>query len=225
MLPNDALARTASAEPVAVVANSAPADIYPAIKRGFDIIVGVCVGLAILPLMLLLVAIVRGDGGPALYAQPRLGRDGRVFTLWKIRTMVCNADQALADYLATHSEARQEWDRTQKLRLDPRVTPIGRILRKYSLDELPQVWNVLAGDMSLVGPRPMFPEQRVLYPGTPYCNLRPGITGLWQVSERNACAFADRAKFDRMYSEAFSLRTDLVIMLRTVSVVLRGTGC
>jgi len=201
------------------------AGLYPAIKRAMDWAGGVCILIAITPLLLALVILVRSDGGAAFYGQPRLGRSGRVFTLWKLRTMVPDAEAALDTYLASNPAARAEWDLTQKLRNDPRVTPVGRILRKYSLDELPQILNVIAGDMSLVGPRPMFPEQRTLYPGIPYCDLRPGMTGLWQVSDRNTCAFADRAGFDRRYAEALSLREDLWIMLRTVAVVVRGTGC
>jgi lipopolysaccharide/colanic/teichoic acid biosynthesis glycosyltransferase len=190
-----------------------------------DIAGAATLGLCVLPLLLVLVALVRLNGGTAFYSQTRLGRGGRTFKFWKLRSMVPNAELALARYLAENPEARLEWDRTQKLRKDPRVTVVGRFLRKYSLDELPQLWNVLIGDMSLIGPRPMFPEQRELYPGIPYCDLRPGITGLWQVTDRNLCAFADRARFDRTYAERLSLRTDMWIALRTVFVVVKGTGC
>lgn len=198
---------------------------YLVFKRVMDLVGAVVVIVVIAPLLVLLVLIIRRDGGPAFFGQARLGRGGTVFTLWKLRSMVPDAQGALEAYLAANPQARAEWDRTQKLRDDPRVTPLGRFLRKYSLDELPQIWNVVTGDMSLVGPRPMFPEQRVMYPDIPYCDLRPGMTGLWQVSDRNACAFADRAKFDRRYAQALSLRQDLWIMARTVAVVIRGTGC
>ena len=113
---------------------------------------------------------------------------------------------------------------TQKLKNDPRVTKIGQLMRKASLDELPQLWNVLAGEMSLVGPRPMMPEQKNLYPGKAYYSMRPGLTGLWQVSQRNASSFASRADFDTSYAGQLSLRTDLGIIFATVGVVLRGTG-
>lgn len=198
---------------------------YLAVKRLVDVVVASLLCLFFLPLVFLLVLLVRGDGGAAFYSQQRLGQGGRPFRFWKLRTMVPNADEALAHYLAENPEARQEWDRTQKLRQDPRVTPIGRFLRKYSLDELPQLWNVVRGDMSLIGPRPMFPAQRDLYPGVLYGNLRPGITGLWQVTERNQCSFADRAHFDHVYAQRLSLKTDAWIAMRTFLVVFGGTGC
>ena len=121
-------------------------------------------------------------------------------------------------------EARLEWNSTQKLKADPRITRLGRLLRKTSMDELPQLWNVLIGDMSLVGPRPMMPSQRSLYNGTAYYALRPGITGPWQVSERNEVEFSQRAEFDREYEENVSLLTDLRLLVATTQVVIRGTG-
>jgi exopolysaccharide production protein ExoY len=138
--------------------------------------------------------------------------------------MVDDAEAKLEDHLAADSSARHEWDTTQKLKADPRITSFGRFLRRSSLDELPQLWNVLKGDMSLVGPRPMMPEQAPLYSGEAYYTLRPGITGLWQVSERNATAFADRAHYDARYEQDLSLVNDLRILMATVRVVLRGTG-
>jgi lipopolysaccharide/colanic/teichoic acid biosynthesis glycosyltransferase len=178
----------------------------------------------VLPLILILAALVSLDGTSALYLQPRLGRNGRVFRLWKLRTMVPNAEARLASYLDSDPAARAEWDSNQKLKHDPRLTTVGRHLRRYSLDELPQLWNVLVGDMSLVGPRPMLPEQRHLYPGTAYFDLRPGLTGPWQISERNSCSFAERAGYDNRYAQTVSAATDLRILMQTVSVVFRGTG-
>ena len=140
----------------------------------------------------------------------------------KIRTMEPGAEAALARHLAADPAARREWDATQKLRPDPRITPLGRVLRKTSLDELPQLWNVLAGDMSLVGPRPMMPAQRALYPGRAAFALRPGLTGPWQVSARNDTGFAARAGFDADYLAGLSLGRDLAILWRTLAVVLRG---
>jgi lipopolysaccharide/colanic/teichoic acid biosynthesis glycosyltransferase len=136
-----------------------------------------------------------------------------------------DADAVLAAVLTADPEAAAEWTRTQKLRNDPRITRLGRFLRKTSLDELPQIWNVFRGEMSFVGPRPMMVEQQHLYPGEAYFRLRPGITGLWQVSERNLTSFAERAAFDTRYAEILSFRTDLGIFVRTVQVVLKGTGC
>jgi lipopolysaccharide/colanic/teichoic acid biosynthesis glycosyltransferase len=142
----------------------------------------------------------------------------------KLRTMVPDADRMLEQFLDRNPEARLEWNSTQKLKADPRITPVGRLLRKTSMDELPQLWNVLIGDMSLVGPRPMMPSQRSLYSGVAYYALRPGITGPWQVSDRNEVEFSKRAEFDREYEEDISLLTDLGLLLATMRVVIKGTG-
>lgn len=198
--------------------------LYGHAKRVLDLFIILVTAPFTLALVGLLAFLVSRDGGKAFYGQPRLGKDGTVFTLWKLRSMVPDAEARLEHYLAQDAAARQEWETTQKLKRDPRVTWLGRYLRKYSLDELPQLWNVFRGQMSLVGPRPMFPEQRTLYPGTAYFEMRPGLTGLWQVSERNRCSFAERADYDTTYAGIMSLRTDLAILLRTVSVVTRGTG-
>jgi exopolysaccharide production protein ExoY len=194
------------------------------LKRWLDVALILLAAPFVLPAVLLLAFLVRRDGGPAFYVQDRVGRDGRVFRLWKLRTMVVDADRRLAEHLAASPALRAEWEERQKLRADPRITRIGRLLRKTSLDELPQLWNVLKGDMSLVGPRPMLPEQRALYPGRAYYRLRPGLTGPWQVSDRNATSFAGRAEFDADYARRMSLPTDLSIMAMTVWVMLRGTG-
>ena len=198
--------------------------LYPPLKRLIDIVGALALGLMALPVVIVAALLVRRDGGPAFYHQQRLGRDGAVFEIWKLRSMVMDADACLARHLEGDAEARLEWDKHQKLRCDPRITRVGRVLRKYSIDELPQFWNVLRGDMSLVGPRPMFPEQRGLYPGTAYFDMRPGLTGLWQISERNRCSFAERAAYDTTYAGTMSLHTDLAILLKTVTVVVRGTG-
>ena len=193
-------------------------------KRWLDLTLILLAAPFVVPLVLLLGFMVRRDGGPAFYVQDRIGLDGRVFRLWKLRTMVIDADAALAAHLAADPALRNEWDETQKLKADPRITAVGRLLRKVSLDELPQLWNVFRGDMSLVGPRPMLPEQRALYPGRDYYAMRPGLTGPWQVSERNETSFAGRAEFDTGYARRVSLPTDIAIMALTVWVVLRGTG-
>jgi len=178
----------------------------------------------VLPLVAILAVLVALDGAAPFYRQRRVGRGGKIFHLLKIRTMVPNAEGILQDYLAQNPEARREWDRNQKLRNDPRITRLGCFLRKSSIDELPQLWNVLRGNMSLIGPRPMMLDQRARYPGTAYYHLRPGITGLWQVSDRNQSSFAERAEFDTEYYHTLSLKTDWSIFWRTISVVLRGTG-
>jgi exopolysaccharide production protein ExoY len=194
------------------------------LKRVFDLL-AVLVSLPItLPMLAVMAFLISLDGHSPVYTQHRVGRGGRIFRLWKLRSMVIDADARLEAYLTAHPAARAEWNLTQKLRDDPRITRIGYILRKSSMDELPQILNVLRGDMSLVGPRPMMPSQAKLYPGTSYYALRPGITGSWQVSARNDSSFADRARFDADYDQRLSLLTDLVILFATVRVVLRGTG-
>jgi exopolysaccharide production protein ExoY len=194
------------------------------LKRALDIVAVVAALPFLVPLVLLLAHLVRRDGGPAFYVQDRVGMNGRLFRLWKLRTMVVDAEALLADHLARNPQARAEWHESQKLKNDPRITPVGRILRKTSLDELPQLWNVLRGEMSLVGPRPMMPVQQALYPGRVYYQLRPGLTGFWQISDRNETAFAGRAEYDAAYAARLSLLTDLGVLLRTVWIVLRGTG-
>jgi len=194
------------------------------LKRCFDVVFVVFSSVIVLPLVAILAVLVCLDGGSPFYVQSRVGRRGRIFQMVKLRSMVPDADRMLSDYLEQYPSAAQEWDRTQKLKCDPRVTWIGRIMRASSLDELPQFWNVLCGDMSVVGPRPMMPSQRHLYPGQAYYALRPGVTGPWQVGDRNNTSFADRARFDAEYYRVLGFRADMGIILRTVRVVFRGTG-
>ena len=178
-----------------------------------------------LPIMALCALALWIEGGNPFYTQARIGRGGRLFSILKLRTMVRNADAALEKLLEEDPKMRAEWNELQKLRHDPRVTPVGRVLRATSLDELPQLFNVLTGDMSLIGPRPMLPDQLGLY-GNPsaYYALRPGITGLWQVSARNNARFAYRNEVDSTYHRTYSLETDGLILLKTVGAVVRGTG-
>ncbi|MCB2114970.1 MAG: sugar transferase [Rhodobacteraceae bacterium] len=194
------------------------------IKRLFDIAAVLASSIIVLPVVLVLAMIVATDGSSPFYWNDRVGKGGRTFRMLKLRTMVPNADAMLQEYLDRNAEARLEWDSTQKLKTDPRITRIGRILRKTSIDELPQLWNVLIGDMSLVGPRPMMPNQRSLYHGLAYYALRPGVTGPWQISDRNESAFSKRAEFDSQYDATVSLGVDLRILFATVAVVFRGTG-
>jgi lipopolysaccharide/colanic/teichoic acid biosynthesis glycosyltransferase len=194
------------------------------LKRALDVALVAASSIVVVPLVLLLALIVRSGGGAAFYTQTRIGRGGRKFVIYKLRTMVHDADLLLDDHLEASQDARAEWLATQKLKYDPRITPFGRFLRKTSMDELPQLVNVLRGDMSLVGPRPIMEGQVVLYPGSAYYRLRPGITGFWQVSDRNQCDFADRAHFDEAYDRSLSFSTDLRVLAQTVAVVFRGTG-
>lgn len=193
-------------------------------KRVLDFAIVVLAAPLIVPVIIILAALVARDGHFPLYRQNRVGKDGRIFSIWKLRTMVPNADVHLADYLSKNPSARQEWDKTQKLKIDPRTTRFGQVLRRTSIDELPQLWNVLIGDMSLVGPRPMMTEQQCLYSGKAYYSLRPGITGFWQISERNGSSFAARASFDTRYFNEMTLSTDIKVLSKTFGVVLRGTG-
>lgn len=195
-----------------------------AVKRLLDILLVLLSAPFVVPLVIVLAVIVRRDGGPAFYSQPRVGRGGRIYTMWKLRSMVVDADALLEAHLTANASAHAEWDAMQKLRHDPRITRIGDILRRSSLDELPQLWNVFIGDMSLVGPRPMMPCQTPLYCGRAYFRLRPGITGPWQVSARNESRFDDRVAFDEAYDRDLSLVTDVWLILRTFRVVLRATG-
>lgn len=194
-------------------------------KRLLDVTAVLLAAPVIVPVVAGLAVAVARDGGSPFYAQPRIGRNGRVFRMWKLRSMVRDADAQMAALLERDPAARAEWDATQKLRNDPRITPLGQLLRRSSLDEIPQLWNVLTGDMSLVGPRPMMVNQRDLYPGTAYYLLRPGITGYWQTAGRNRTTFRARAEYDTVYEEGLAFTTDMRILMRTVGVVINGTGC
>ncbi|AHD10711.1 Sugar transferase involved in lipopolysaccharide synthesis [Phaeobacter gallaeciensis] len=194
-------------------------------KRCLDIALVLLTLPISLPLILMAALALWLEGGNPFYTQDRLGQRGRIFSILKLRTMVRNAEQLLERHLASDPAMRREWDETQKLKEDPRITPVGRFLRTTSLDELPQLWNVLIGEMSLVGPRPMMPDQLPLYgDATAYFDLKPGITGLWQVSVRNESGFTVRARADADYHADLCLRTDVDLICRTVGVVLRGTG-
>lgn len=193
-------------------------------KRSLDIILVLASAPLVLAVLLPMIALVAMDGGRPFYSQMRVGVNGRSYRMWKLRSMVHNAEEKLSTYLASNPEAKAEWDRDQKLKNDPRITKVGRIIRKTSLDELPQLWNVLMGEMSIVGPRPMMINQRRMYPGKHYFALRPGITGAWQVSSRNDSSFAERATFDADYNRNLSLKEDLRIIKATFGVVLKGTG-
>lgn len=193
-------------------------------KRLIDILAVFCAAPVVALILLPFMALIARDGGSPFYSQLRLGRGGKVYRMWKLRSMVVEADKKLDSYLEANPEAKAEWDRTQKLKNDPRITKVGHLIRKTSLDELPQLWNVLTGEMSLVGPRPMMVSQRNLYPSQDYYALRPGITGAWQVSARNESSFAERASYDSQYLRHLSARTDAAILARTVVVVCKATG-
>ncbi len=197
------------------------------LKRTFDLGVTSLVGLCFLPLFLALILAVRlSSRGPIFYGQRRVGRGHALFTAWKFRSMVTDADAVLEAHLERDPALREEWERDRKLKRDPRVTAIGRIMRKTSLDELPQLWNVLSGQMSLVGPRPIVMAEVDRY-GRRYQHYRrvtPGITGLWQISGRNNTTYERRTEIDEYYVRNWSVAMDLYILYRTVKTVLFTEG-
>ena len=196
-------------------------------KRIFDIVVTICGGIFILPFMLIIAAIIYLDsGGPIIYKQKRIGKNGKEFSFYKFRSMVKNADTILEEYLNTHEKEKNEWQKNFKLKNDPRVTKIGRIIRKTSIDELPQLWNVLMGDMSLVGPRPLLPNELERYSSyiEDYKLVLPGLTGVWQVSGRSDTTFEQRAIMDSWYIHNWSVWIDIVYLLKTILVVVKSKG-
>lgn len=200
---------------------------YRVVKRGLDFVVVVCMAALLLPVLLVIAAAVwLSSPGPILFSHRRIRRHGEFFTMWKFRTMCINSGEVLEQYLAAHPEARTEWHRTHKLKNDPRVTRVGRFLRRTSLDELPQLWNVMNGSMSLVGPRPIVAAEVEKYGEhfEDYCAVKPGITGLWQVSGRSELTYPQRVLLDSKYSQEWSLRGDARILMQTWSSVVNREG-
>ena len=201
--------------------------LYGSVRRATDILIAGGTILFILPLLALISILVwLQDGGAPIYAQERIGRGGRIFRCYKFRSMVMDSRACLERLLTESPEAREEWERDHKLRRDPRITPIGGFLRKSSLDELPQLFNVLGGSMSLVGPRTIVASEvarygrRIIH----YYAVRPGITGLWQVSGRNDVSYRRRVALDCAYVKHRSLMMDLKILTATVPIVLMRRG-
>lgn len=197
------------------------------IKRTFDLTAAVIALILLAPLFLMIGALVKaGDGGSILYGHKRIGRNGETFRCLKFRTMVENGDEVLQRHLRADPQALEEWTATRKLQNDPRVTRVGQVLRKLSLDELPQILNIVRGEMSVVGPRPVVSEELDYYgPAAEfYLASRPGLTGLWQVSGRNDVSYAARVAFDTHYVQNWSLATDLAIIIKTVPAVVASRG-
>lgn len=196
------------------------------IKRSFDVVVSATALLALSPVMLWAAFRVTHDGGPAFFGHPRIGRNGRIFKCLKFRSMIINSQEVLAQHLAANPEARAEWEADHKLKNDPRVTKFGDFLRRSSLDELPQLINVLKGDMSLVGPRPIVTAEIEKYEGdiAHYYRVRPGITGLWQVSGRNDVTYEQRVRMDSWYVRNWSLWHDVAILAKTIPALLKRSG-
>jgi exopolysaccharide production protein ExoY len=193
-------------------------------KRALDIAVALSAIIAVLPLCLLVWAVIRCTSkGSPLFVQQRVGLGGRMFPCFKFRTMAPDADVLLQEYLAKEAQAASEWHKTQKLMKDPRVTRLGRVLRKTSIDELPQLINVLRGEMSCVGPRPILPEELKRYGRhlESYLSTRPGLTGMWQVSGRGKVSYEERVALDHRYVSGWSLLLDLKILVKTIVVLAR----
>jgi lipopolysaccharide/colanic/teichoic acid biosynthesis glycosyltransferase len=193
------------------------------IKRTFDIFFSLIVLIFCSPVYLILaLSVALSSPGPVFYVQERVGKDFKRFNCIKFRTMVTNADELLESLIADSPELREEFENNSKLRCDPRVTAIGRFLRLTSLDEFPQFWNVLMGDMSVVGPRPLVPDELEKYGNRidKVLQIRPGITGLWQVSGRNDIPYPQRVQIDVHYANSYNLLTDIWIIFKTVGIVI-----
>ena len=196
------------------------------LKRAFDIVGALSIIIMLLPALLVLGFLVGRDGGPPIYGHERVGMNGRKFKCLKFRSMVINSKEVLEEVLRTDPVARAEWDKDFKLKNDPRITKVGHFIRKTSLDELPQLWNVIRGEMSLVGPRPVIEAELERYAGDVdyYLMAKPGMTGLWQVSGRNDIDYDTRVYFDSWYVKNWALWTDIAILFKTAGVVLRRDG-
>ena len=200
---------------------------YRVLKRALDILLVLLAIPILLPALLVVGLIVNlTSAGPVFFSHRRICRDGAFFSMWKFRTMCVNSSDVLEQYLSKYPEARAEWAMSHKLRYDPRITPVGLFLRRFSLDELPQVWNVLRGDMSLVGPRPIVAAEVEKYADCFefYCRVKPGVTGLWQVSGRSKLSYDERVALDRDYVQRWSLMADLKILGSTFKSVANRDG-
>lgn len=197
-------------------------------KTVFDLTLTALGTIAISPLLAYIAyRIKKEDPGPIFFAHTRIGKDGKPFPCYKFRSMVVNSQEMLKKHLEENPAAREEWEKEYKLKNDPRITPIGQVLRKTSLDELPQIFNVLRGEMSLVGPRPVVQEELDKYYGTAtkeYCSVKPGITGLWQVSGRSDIDYPERVAMDVEYVRTRNLWKDIVILYKTFDAVLNKKG-
>lgn len=222
------MSQTLAARAASPAASSGTADAwaYALPKRALDVAAAVSLGLFTLPLLVGLFVWVRCDGGPALFKHERVGKDGRRFKVYKFRSMCLEGDKVLSALLERCPKARAEWAARQKLTDDPRVTPAGRFLRKSSLDELPQLINILRGEMSLVGPRPVTAEELDRYGSrrAEYLSCVPGVTGLWQVSGRSETTYARRVALDAMYARRKTMLLDAYILLKTGPAVLSQSG-
>jgi len=197
------------------------------VKRSFDVTSATLALLLFSPIFLMIAALVKfSDNGPIFYGHSRIGHNGRIFKCLKFRTMAVNGDELLRNFLRDNPLAAEEWKATRKLKVDPRVTVIGAVLRKLSLDELPQLFNIIRGEMSVVGPRPVVDEELNLYDSFAafYLKTRPGLTGLWQISGRNDVSYESRIAFDTQYVQNWSLIGDVMIIAKTIPAVCLARG-
>jgi lipopolysaccharide/colanic/teichoic acid biosynthesis glycosyltransferase len=200
---------------------------YAVMKRGSDIVLVVLFAPAWMAICLMLaLCVVLTSPGPVFFSHRRIGRSGKFFSMWKFRTMCVNSAEVLEQHLAKNRDVRAEWAENHKLKCDPRVTPLGRFLRRSSLDELPQLWNVLTGRMSLVGPRPIVAAEAEKYGRdfAYYLAVKPGIAGLWQASGRSTLSYDERVALDRRYVEEWSFWGDYRILIKTLTKVVNSHG-
>jgi Undecaprenyl-phosphate galactose phosphotransferase WbaP len=209
------------------VRSAADSFLYRVIKRSLDVMLVIASIPVTVPILLIVSLLVKlTSRGPIFYSHRRIRKSGLFFSMWKFRTMCQNSTEVLEQHLAKYPKARAEWNRTHKLRKDPRITRVGSFLRQYSVDELPQLWNVLTGQMSLVGPRPIVAAEVEKYGDCfgCYCEVKPGLTGLWQVSGRSKLTYAARVALDCEYVRRWSLMRDVLILSKTFRVVVRKDG-
>jgi len=228
-----------AASPSFLVRPAAPVDVHttgsllqPGVSAGpstsvrlLDVTFASLLFILLLPLLVVCFVVVRLSGpGPVLFRQTRIGRNGLQFTCFKFRTMVACAEVAIERVLSENERSRDEWAAIQKLHCDPRITRVGRFMRRFSMDELPQLLNVLRGDMSIVGPRPIVANEIHKYGAyfSDYCSVNPGLTGLWQVSGLHSLSYSDRVRLDAQYAASKSLRLDLLILWKTIPIVILG---
>ncbi len=198
------------------------------LKRILDILFSLTLLLVGFPLLLIIIVAIRlTSAGSPIYSQERVGRGGKLFRCYKFRTMYPDADEVLEKLLLSHPNLRREWESKRKLTNDPRITPVGKLLRKTSLDELPQFWNVLRGDLSVVGPRPVTAEEIRLYYGLrapKVLSVRPGITGIWQTCDRQRITYIERVDMDENYVDRQSIALDALLILKTIPAIVRAKG-
>ncbi len=215
------------------IAATMPVDVRPgpppaaAVMRGLDVVLAAAASIVFLPVVAIVAAAIKlEDGGPVLFCQERIGHRGKRFRCWKFRSMCVDAEARLAEILASDPQLRDEWETDRKLKVDPRITRIGEFLRKTSLDELPQLFNILRGEMSVVGPRPIVASEIACYDRwyRYYTAVKPGLTGLWQVSGRNDVSYRRRVAMDRFFSRMHSLELYAFIVLATLPAVLLRRG-